>query len=78
LVTGTGLAQGYYLLGIIMTHHSSRPMKYFASIPMTDNHFQSLSALYHRTMGLMQKMKPAMIVSATTILLMLLNEILAS
>jgi hypothetical protein len=26
-------------------------MKYFASIPMTDNHFQNLSALYQRTMG---------------------------
>jgi len=53
-------------------------MKYFASIPMTDNHFQSLSALYQRTMALMQKIKPAMLVSATTILLMLLNEILTS
>jgi len=54
------------------------PVKYFSSIHMTDNHFSSLAVLCHMTLKLMRKMKYAMLVSATTILLILLNEIASS
>jgi hypothetical protein len=75
VATGTGLALGYYLLGIHIMHHSSRPVKYFASIHMTDNHVPSLAARCHRGLRSMRKMKSTMLVSATAILLILLNEI---
>jgi len=75
VVTGTSLAQGYFLLGILIMHHISRPVKYFASIHMRDNHVPSLGALCHGRLRLMWKMKSTMLVSATAILLILLNEI---
>ena len=75
VVTGTGLAQGYYLLGILIMHHPSRPVKYFACIHMMVNHVSRLAALAPSRVRLWGKMKSAMLASATALLLILLNEI---
>jgi len=75
VVTGTGLAQGYYLLGILIMHHSFRPVKYFACIHMMVNHVSRLAALAPSRVRLWGKMKSAMLASATALLLILLNEI---
>ena len=74
MVTGTGLAQGYYLLGILIMHHPSRPVKYFACIHMMENHVPRLAALAPSRVRLWGKMKSALLVSATTMLLILLKR----
>lgn len=55
VVTGTGLAQGYYLLGIPIMHHPFRPVKYFACIHMMDNHVSRLAALAPSRVSLWRK-----------------------